>query len=76
MRFFTVGSNAEGPYCVILFMFKSCVAFTFTAYTELMFSYEHRLDFRKEKKSHGARCSITGLLFFAKYLFTDSAFSW
>ena len=42
-------------------------------------SFERRLDFREEKKSHGARsgeyggCSITGMLFYARYLFTDSA---
>jgi len=42
-------------------------------------SFERRLDFREEENSHGARsgeyggCSITGMLFFAKYLFKDSA---
>ena len=64
--------------CVMLF--KSCVAFAFTASTDSnLVPLSADLIFRKRKKSHGAGsgeyggCSVTGMLFFAKYLFTDSA---
>ena len=61
-------------------LFKSCVAFAFTASTDSnLVPLSADLIFGKRKKSHGARsgeycgCSITGMLFFAKYLFIDSA---
>ena len=61
-------------------MFKSGVAFALTASTESnLLALSADLIFGKRKMSHGAMsgeyggCSITGMLFFAKYLFKDSA---
>ena len=78
LRIFHCWKQCCRSSCVMLF--KSCVAFAFTASTDSnLVPLSADLVFGKRKMLHGARsgkyggCSITGMLFFAKYLFTDSA---
>ena len=78
MRIFHCWKQCCSSSCVMLF--KSYVASAFIASTDSnLVPLSADLIFGKRKKSHGARSgeyggfSITGMLFFSKYLFTDSA---